>query len=386
MKILHLADIHFGPSIFGDWYNKAHDKFLEYICKYLQENEIDLIIIAGDLYKKATPHRSDIKRAHKFLFSLSQYVENIIVTTGNHDLPEITPESGPITLIADFVSAFDIAKVTVPEFNPERKIQYADINIKGIHIRAFDYIGKGTYPNVVDELQELLSTCDIAVAHGTISGCKLSNTYTLNKQAVQYDADIIKNYAPRYKTIIMGDIHLPQSYKVGDTQIHYCGSPVALDFGESHQHGFMLHTISNDTIKTEFHEVKTLNPITYKCSKQITAQDELETWCKTIKSKHKFENGINICRIKFRPIGSLLSMLNYDSIIYDILKDFDLVDIEIETDHLVQEMGTDNPVINYSFDPNEVSNNIEEFCKLNKIESEDIVKRHFEISELVSQS
>ena len=55
MKILHIADLHLGKKIAG--YSLLEDQkyFLDNTIEYMKNNEIEHLIIAGDIYDISSP-------------------------------------------------------------------------------------------------------------------------------------------------------------------------------------------------------------------------------------------------------------------------------------------------------------------------------------------
>lgn len=97
MRILHTADFHLGKNLEGFSRMDEQEEFLKDFIKIVKENNIDLVIIAGDIYDSSNPPA----RAEKMFYStLKQLSENgerlILVIAGNHDNPERLVAAGPL--------------------------------------------------------------------------------------------------------------------------------------------------------------------------------------------------------------------------------------------------------------------------------------------------
>lgn len=97
MRILHTADFHLGKNLEGFSRMDEQEEFLKDFIKIVKENNIDLVIIAGDIYDNSNPPA----RAEKMFYStLKQLSENgerlILVIAGNHDNPERLVAAGPL--------------------------------------------------------------------------------------------------------------------------------------------------------------------------------------------------------------------------------------------------------------------------------------------------
>ena len=50
IRILHTADWHLGQTFFGYDRVEEHAHFLDWLARELKENEIDVLLIAGDVF------------------------------------------------------------------------------------------------------------------------------------------------------------------------------------------------------------------------------------------------------------------------------------------------------------------------------------------------
>ena len=55
MRILHTADWHLGKNLEGHSRLDEQEEFLEDIIKIVNDEKVDLVIIAGDIYDTSTP-------------------------------------------------------------------------------------------------------------------------------------------------------------------------------------------------------------------------------------------------------------------------------------------------------------------------------------------
>ena len=86
MKFIHTADWHLGSQLHNIERKKECEIFLQWLTSTIIENEIQALIIAGDIYDKATPSIEAQTMYHRFLASLvGTCCKNIIVVGGNHD-------------------------------------------------------------------------------------------------------------------------------------------------------------------------------------------------------------------------------------------------------------------------------------------------------------
>ncbi len=93
MKILHTADWHLGKVFEQSQVNFSlmgeHQKILEKIVKIADEEKVDIVIIAGDIFDSYNPPNEARSLFNRTLIELSKSGERpVIVISGNHDSPE----------------------------------------------------------------------------------------------------------------------------------------------------------------------------------------------------------------------------------------------------------------------------------------------------------
>ena len=72
MKLLHLGDIHLGKSL-GEFDLIDDQRYiLEQILRIIEKNEVDGVLIAGDVYDKSVPSEAATKLLDWFLSSLAE--------------------------------------------------------------------------------------------------------------------------------------------------------------------------------------------------------------------------------------------------------------------------------------------------------------------------
>lgn len=97
MRILHTADFHLGKNLEGFSRMDEQEEFLKDFIKIVKENNIDLVIIAGDIYDNSNPPARAEKMFYSTLKQLSEDGERLIlVIAGNHDNSERLVAAGPL--------------------------------------------------------------------------------------------------------------------------------------------------------------------------------------------------------------------------------------------------------------------------------------------------
>ena len=89
MRILHTADWHLGKNLEGLSRMDEQERFLEDFVHIVKDNNIDLVIIAGDVYDSSNPPARAEKMFYDTLKKISANGERMtLVISGNHDNPE----------------------------------------------------------------------------------------------------------------------------------------------------------------------------------------------------------------------------------------------------------------------------------------------------------
>lgn len=99
MRILHTGDWHLGKNLEGHSRLQEQEEFLKDFVKMVEEQNIDLVIIAGDVYDTSNPPAAAEKLFYDTLKKLSKNGERItLVIAGNHDNPERLVAAGPLAM------------------------------------------------------------------------------------------------------------------------------------------------------------------------------------------------------------------------------------------------------------------------------------------------
>lgn len=85
MRILHTSDWHIGRSFHGHATLDALRGVLETLVTQVQEHDVDVVVVAGDVFDSATPAAAAYTLLSDVLRALSDTGAAVIVTSGNHD-------------------------------------------------------------------------------------------------------------------------------------------------------------------------------------------------------------------------------------------------------------------------------------------------------------
>ena len=98
MRFLHLADLHFGKSIYGTSLLESGDqgvwvdRFLELTTRVCP----DAVVIAGDVYDRSAPSGEAVQLLSRMLTRLSALQIPVMLCAGNHDSVQRLSFAGPL--------------------------------------------------------------------------------------------------------------------------------------------------------------------------------------------------------------------------------------------------------------------------------------------------
>ena len=76
MKIIHTADWHLGQTFYGHERYREHKVFLDWLCNIISEKEIDLLLIAGDVFDSPNPSAEAQRMFYIFLTKVTVIIRH----------------------------------------------------------------------------------------------------------------------------------------------------------------------------------------------------------------------------------------------------------------------------------------------------------------------
>lgn len=242
MRILHTADWHLGARLVERDRLPEHAAFLDWLIDTLRTEQIDALLVSGDIFDAANPPQDAVALYFDFLKRLADLkTVKAVITGGNHD--SASHLNAPRELLRRFeVHVFghagdnvvDLggAVVAAVPFLRERDLREATSGetMAAVHeqVRAA----------IRSHYTALLAACRaiangrpiIAMGHLTVLGATTSDSerdiHIGNLGAVGADLFAGFDYTA------LGHLHRPQKV-AGIDHIHYSGSPIPLSFSEA---------------------------------------------------------------------------------------------------------------------------------------------------------
>lgn len=262
MRFIHTSDWHIGKNLEGHSRLEEQEKFCNDFIKIVETNNIDMVIIAGDVYDTSNPPAGAETLFYKTICKLADNGNRcVLVIAGNHDNPErlsaITPlakEQGIIIL------GYPLSSTTKLKYNGyeivEAKEGYMKLDIKGEKVcmitlpypsekRLNDAIRgveseeelQKTYSSKIGDIFRKLEenfeedSINIAVSHLFVCGGDSSDS----ERQIQLGGSLVvdKHDLPqKSQYTALGHLHKPQ--KVSERlNVYYSGSPLQYSVKEN---------------------------------------------------------------------------------------------------------------------------------------------------------
>lgn len=261
MKLLHSGDLHIGLESYGRVNPKTglNSRFEDFILslRHLSDTavteNVDAVILTGDIYKDSNPTHTHQKAFAEFLMRLVDAGIPVVIVTGNHDIPVSFGKATSVdvfrTVLSDHIHVVEkpvllkiktrsgilqVAAFPWPtRSNLLTKEDYRELT-PGQIVLKIQELGE----NVLKDLADHLSPDYPAVlaAHITTTNAVFSGT---EKRALVGNDPV---FSPgtladsRFDYVALGHIHKFQDLNAGNQPpVVYSGSIERIDFGEERE-------------------------------------------------------------------------------------------------------------------------------------------------------
>ena len=261
MRVLHTSDWHLGRSLFGQKRYEEFSAFLDWLARTLQEKEVDVLVVSGDIFDSGTPSN----RAQRLYYDFLRQVylsscRHVVITAGNHDSPSMLGASREILQVLDVHVVGNLPEDLAEEIKVLRDVQGkvalivcavpflrdADMRLveegesSGDKESKMQEAIRRHYAQVLEEAAALRDR----LAPDVPLLC-MGHLFTAGAQTV--DGDGVRDlyvgslahvpasiFPPCVDYLALGHLHVPQ--RVGGMEhMRYSGSPLPMGFGEASQ-------------------------------------------------------------------------------------------------------------------------------------------------------
>ena len=273
LKIIHTADWHLGQSFFGYDRQPEHTAFLKWLAETVADRQIDVLLIAGDVFDVANPSASAQRQFYHFLkeINLANPGLQVVVVAGNHDSAARLEAPNPL------LEELGIAVVGVVKRNELGEIDFNSLLLPLRHrdgsvqayCMAVPFLRQGDYPPTdqkdqntyvagVERMYRSLYEFAkekagtelplVAMGHLHVLGAELSDDDRSERVIMGGLESVTSDSFPRELAYTaLGHIHKAQ--KVGGREeVRYSGSPLPMSFSETnYRHQVVLVTLDGRT-------------------------------------------------------------------------------------------------------------------------------------------
>ncbi|HJB39690.1 MAG TPA: exonuclease SbcCD subunit D [Candidatus Ruthenibacterium avium] len=236
MKLLHLSDLHLGKRV--NEFSMLEDQkyILNQILQIVINEQVNTVLIAGDVYDKSVPSAQAVTLFDDFLTRLEALECTVLLIAGNHDSPERLAFGAHLLQKSRvYLSPVFDGRLTCCTLNDE----YGELDVwlmpflKPSAVRPF--YPEDTMESYQDAAAVVLRSNpphqgrrSILVAHQFVTGAKTGGSEELSVGGAEnIDAALFA----AYDYVALGHIHSPQ--RVGRETVRYCGSPLKYSLSEA---------------------------------------------------------------------------------------------------------------------------------------------------------
>lgn len=260
LRIIHTSDWHIGRFLNG--YSLLEDQayFLNWLVDVLTKENVDVLIVSGDIYNTASPSAACVGLLDEFLCKVVlELKKTVLLIAGNHDSPEKLGFSSKLLEKSGLIISTNLKDIrnvilkTMPfsvgvTLFPFISIAAVKEAFKDRKITSFDVAAELIYENKIKNIAK----CDVNIlcAHGLFLGENGSLNYCDSELAIGgLDVANLKRFK-YFSYVALGHLH---GFQRAGVNGFYCGSPLKYSVSEvSHKKRLILLDIKDkDNIKIE---------------------------------------------------------------------------------------------------------------------------------------
>lgn len=250
MKLLHTADWHVGKTLKGRNRLEEQRAVVWEVVRTAIDHQVDAVLIAGDLYDTSAPSAEAQSLVFRALLRLAREGIEVIAIAGNHDHARSFEALRPLLRVAGVECAGEVRAAVdggVYRFRARSTGEEAVVAVLPFlsrrHVmRAAEIVADtpagmaGRYDDAVRQILGHLtagfgpSTVNLVLAHLTCTGGLMGGGEREAQSILEYHVPA-SAFPVETHYVALGHLHRRQVIHAA-CPVHYCGSPLAVDFGE----------------------------------------------------------------------------------------------------------------------------------------------------------
>lgn len=238
MKFIHMSDLHIGKRL--NEYSLIEDQMyqLQEIINYLTIEEVQVLLLSGDIYDTPIPSQEAVKLFDHFIVSLYELKIKVLMISGNHDAAERLQFGSRLFKGQGLYIQTSLDQVSEPIRLSD---EYGDINfyllpfIKPVNVAHHYGLNVQSYDEmmsiVLSKMKIDYSSRNVLLAHQFVTG---GITETMTSESEIYSLggldNVSVNYFKSFDYVALGHVHRPQ--QIAQTTIRYSGSLLKYSISE----------------------------------------------------------------------------------------------------------------------------------------------------------
>ncbi|MEF1329446.1 MULTISPECIES: exonuclease SbcCD subunit D [Vibrio] len=254
MKFIHTSDWHLGRQFHNVSLLDDQQAVLDQLIQYIENNPVDAVVVAGDIYDRSVPPTIAIELLNKVVKRICGELNTpMILISGNHDGAERLGfgseqmKNAGLHIISNFEdmltpvvieteSAGRVAFYGMPYNDPEQ-VRFAYQEPVSTHDQAHKLLAEKITEQFQPEQRNVL------VSHCFVDGAIESESE--RPLSIGGSDRVSHEHFLNFDYVALGHLHQPQ--KKGEEYIRYSGSLMKYSFGEQNQKkGFTLVEIDQN--------------------------------------------------------------------------------------------------------------------------------------------
>jgi exonuclease SbcD len=283
LRLLHTADWHLGHQLHGFDRAREHAAILSWLLETIEREQIDVLLVAGDVFDSANPSTEAVAQWYRFLGDAWRRFPTlqVVVIGGNHDSASRLETTDPFLRALDRIhvvggatrrdGAPDLARHVIELKGPDGKTTVGWVAAVP-HLRATE-TGTGSeqavaagvrrfYAGVLDLIRARRTPDQpiIAMGHLYVVGGKVSNL-SERRLSVGNETAIAHDLFPNdIAYAALGHLHLAQEVG-GRERVRYSGSLLPLSLSErDYPHQAIVVAIDGPRV-IEVRELRASRPV-----------------------------------------------------------------------------------------------------------------------------
>ena len=247
MRILHTSDWHIGHRLYERSRIEEHRQFLDWLLKTLQENAVDVLLVAGDIFDTALPSSEATDLYYQFLFRLYRETHACaVITAGNHDSPRnlaapreflrmgrihvVGLAAGPAECVFTFPAENPSVAIAAVPYLSENELSHISFETQPERAERYRERLKEFYRQCVEGMAPEIPK--ILMGHLFVQGGTVGDSER-NIQIGGVTAMRIDDFPDDVTYVALGHLHRPHAISGTSYPVQYAGSPLPLRFNEA---------------------------------------------------------------------------------------------------------------------------------------------------------